>query len=133
MVAGICAGLAEYFEVDPTIVRVIFVLLTVPHGAGLLIYLIMWVIVPEAPVSRKKGVEPGVAASAPASDSTDKESEGAAPGKRPSHVFWGGILVVLGGILLLDAVLPIRLPGEVLVPAALVGAGVVLIARSFDS
>ena len=49
-IAGVCAGLAEYFSIDPTIVRVIFVLLLLPGGLpGLLPYLLLWVIIPVAP------------------------------------------------------------------------------------
>ena len=49
-IAGVCAGLAEYFNIDPTIVRVIFVLLLLPGGLpGLLPYILLWVIVPVNP------------------------------------------------------------------------------------
>ncbi|MFV0522618.1 MAG: PspC domain-containing protein [Mangrovibacterium sp.] len=47
MVAGVCAGIAEYFDLDPTIVRVIFAILLCGYGSGLLVYLVMWIIVPE--------------------------------------------------------------------------------------
>jgi phage shock protein C len=49
MVAGVAGGLGEYFSMDPTLVRLIFVLLTLAGGPGLLLYLILWVIMPEAP------------------------------------------------------------------------------------
>ena len=47
MLAGVCGGVAAYFNMDPTIVRVIYVLLTLAGAAGLLIYLIMWLLIPE--------------------------------------------------------------------------------------
>ncbi len=47
--AGVCGGLAEYLNVDPTLIRVLFVLLTVMGGAGAVIYLAMWIFVPEEP------------------------------------------------------------------------------------
>jgi phage shock protein C len=47
MLAGVCGGLADYFEVDPTIVRLIFVLALLIGGTGVLAYLIMWIIVPK--------------------------------------------------------------------------------------
>ncbi|MCA9984430.1 MAG: PspC domain-containing protein [Anaerolineales bacterium] len=47
MVAGVAAGLAEYFNIDPAIVRLLFVLMTVMGGHGLLIYLILWLVMPE--------------------------------------------------------------------------------------
>jgi len=46
MVAGVCGGLAEYFNIDPVIVRLIFVLVTLTSGLGLLIYLLLWMIMP---------------------------------------------------------------------------------------
>jgi phage shock protein C len=45
--AGVCGGLAEYFNVDVTLVRILFVVLAVCGGAGLLLYLAMWILVPD--------------------------------------------------------------------------------------
>ncbi|CUS02528.2 conserved protein of unknown function [Candidatus Promineifilum breve] len=45
VIAGVCAGLARYLGVDATVVRVVFVLLGL-FAAGLLIYLILWLIMP---------------------------------------------------------------------------------------
>ncbi len=51
MLAGVCAGLAAYFAIDPAIVRIIFVLLGLPGGApGILIYLVLWLVMPDEPV-----------------------------------------------------------------------------------
>jgi phage shock protein C len=47
MVAGVCGGLAEYFNVDATLIRILFVVLTVFGGAGLVLYLAMWILVPD--------------------------------------------------------------------------------------
>jgi len=47
MIAGVCGGLAEYFAVDPTIVRVAAVLLALADGVGIVAYLILWIVVPE--------------------------------------------------------------------------------------
>src|SRR6266498_298021 len=46
VLGGVAGGIADFFDVDPTLVRIIFVLLTLFGGSGLLIYLILWVIVP---------------------------------------------------------------------------------------
>src|SRR5690242_6321643 len=48
MVAGVCGGMAEYFAIDPVIVRIIAVALVFAGGAGLLAYLAAWLLVPEA-------------------------------------------------------------------------------------
>jgi phage shock protein C len=47
--AGVCGGLAQYFNVDATLIRVLFVLLAVLGGSGLVLYLAMWIIVPNEP------------------------------------------------------------------------------------
>jgi phage shock protein C len=49
MIAGVCAGVAEYLNLDPTHVRIGFVLLSILSAAfpGLLVYIILWVIMPE--------------------------------------------------------------------------------------
>jgi len=49
MLGGVCAGLGEYLAIDPTIIRLIFVLLFLTGSAGLWIYLIMLLIVPIKP------------------------------------------------------------------------------------
>ncbi len=48
MVAGVCAGLANYFNLDPSLVRLLFVLVFFLGGSALLIYLILWIVMPEA-------------------------------------------------------------------------------------
>jgi phage shock protein C len=47
--AGVCGGLAQYFNFDATLVRVLFVLLAVLGGSGLVLYVAMWIIVPKEP------------------------------------------------------------------------------------
>lgn len=50
MIAGICAGIAEYFEVDPTIIRIVYAILTVfTLFSGIIIYIILWIIIPKQP------------------------------------------------------------------------------------
>jgi phage shock protein C len=48
-IGGVCAGLANYFDLDPTIVRVIWFLAVFFAGAGLLVYVILWIVLPLAP------------------------------------------------------------------------------------
>ena len=49
MIAGVCGGVGEYLNVDPTILRVVAVLLIFADGIGLLAYLIGWVVIPRRP------------------------------------------------------------------------------------
>ena len=48
-IAGVCAGLAEYLDVDPTLIRILWVMLAIFGGCGVLAYLIAWIIMPEEP------------------------------------------------------------------------------------
>jgi phage shock protein C len=48
-VAGVCGGLAQYFNIDPTLIRVLFVVLAILGGSGLVLYLALWIIVPNEP------------------------------------------------------------------------------------
>ncbi len=47
MVAGVSSGLAEYFDIDPIIVRLLFVLVTFTIGSGIIIYIVLWIVMPE--------------------------------------------------------------------------------------
>ena len=47
-IAGVCAGVAHYFDMDPTIVRVIWGVLAFAYGAGVVAYIILWIIAPVA-------------------------------------------------------------------------------------
>jgi len=49
VIAGVCGGMGEYFNIDPVIVRIIFFLLMLPYGIGLLIYIFAWITVPLRP------------------------------------------------------------------------------------
>lgn len=49
MIGGVCGGLGEYLNVDPTIMRLVAVLLVFANGIGLLAYIIAWIIIPRNP------------------------------------------------------------------------------------
>ena len=48
MIGGVCAGIADYLGLDPTIVRIVWVLMLFFAGFGILLYLILWIIMPKA-------------------------------------------------------------------------------------
>ncbi len=48
--AGVCGGLGEYYDVDPTLIRIITVILFFAHGIGLLAYIIAWIAMPKEPL-----------------------------------------------------------------------------------
>ena len=48
-VCGVCGGLAEYFGIDPTIVRLVYAILAITYGSGLLLYIIAAIIMEDRP------------------------------------------------------------------------------------
>ncbi|MFA5145837.1 MAG: PspC domain-containing protein [Candidatus Omnitrophota bacterium] len=53
-IGGVCGGLGEFFDKDPTIFRILFVIISMLWGFGIIVYLIMWLIIPRKP----KGASP---------------------------------------------------------------------------
>jgi phage shock protein C len=49
IIAGVCGGIAEYSNIDPTIVRLLWLLFSLIWGTGLVAYIIAWIIIPEEP------------------------------------------------------------------------------------
>ncbi|HJZ24023.1 MAG TPA: PspC domain-containing protein [Candidatus Babeliales bacterium] len=49
-IAGICGGLANYFDIDPVIVRLAWVLLFFLGGSGIFLYIVAWIIIPLEPL-----------------------------------------------------------------------------------
>lgn len=47
-IGGVCAGLAHYFDIDPTIVRLIFLVAFFGFGTGLLVYIVLWFVMPQS-------------------------------------------------------------------------------------
>lgn len=59
MIAGVCGGIAEYFNIDVTIIRIIAVILLLPGAApGFLPYVILWIIVPKKPKATQANIPP---------------------------------------------------------------------------
>lgn len=48
-VAGVCAGIGEYFDIDPTIVRLLWLFLVLAVGTGILAYILAWIVMPDKP------------------------------------------------------------------------------------
>jgi phage shock protein C len=49
IIGGVCGGIAEYFDVDPVLVRVVLVVVALMGGTGVLLYLILWAVLPLTP------------------------------------------------------------------------------------
>lgn len=102
MIGGVAGGLAEYFEIDPVIVRVLFIVATLGWGLSLVAYIILWIIVPdESKVEmdnyfNKK--EPGDINSEPSIIEVESLEK-----KRSNRRLIGGIILIcLGMVFLMD-------------------------------
>lgn len=109
ILAGVAAGIANYFEIDPNIIRLLFIVLTVFGGSGLLIYIVLWLLLPtdgshavEGKDTFKENVEQMKEAVKEFAKEIKKEVhhvEGEKKGKSQQSL--GIILVVIGLIFLL--------------------------------
>ncbi|HEY3218591.1 MAG TPA: PspC domain-containing protein [Candidatus Limnocylindria bacterium] len=136
VIAGVCGGLAEYLQVDPTLVRVVFVIAgLLTAGVAFLGYLVLVVLMP-----LPGRPTPFVTSSTPASGepSADAAGQSAAPVASPSdpvsmerrRATFGYFLVALGVVFLLSNLGAFRIVRWDLVwPLVLVGAGVLLLAQ----
>jgi phage shock protein C len=123
MVGGVAAGVAEWLNTDPALVRIAWALLVpLTAGAALLAYIVAWVVVPEAPSLPASTVagEAGTEAETPAADQPARRDDGR------TAMLVGGGLVVLGLWFLLREYLPDFNWGLVW-PLLLVAAGAVIL------
>ncbi|MDD1723546.1 MAG: PspC domain-containing protein [Methanospirillum sp.] len=58
ILGGVCGGFGHYMDIDPVLVRILFILLILVWGAGILIYLIAWIIIPLEPEEADYEVHP---------------------------------------------------------------------------
>jgi phage shock protein C len=77
VIAGVCGGVAEYLNLDPIIVRILWILLIFIGGSGILFYILSWILIPVNP------------------------NQANLPVRKNGHQVWGIILITLGVILLL--------------------------------
>ena len=118
MIAGVCGGMAEYFDIDPVIVRLLTVLLVFAGGAAILIYLLGWLIIPKAP----EGSEAVATTETPSPEtSEDKGNRG--------RLVAGLILLIFGFIFLASNFIPWFQFGK-LWPLLLIVIGIVVIFKS---
>jgi len=133
MLGGVCAGLAAYFGLDVTLVRIIFVLMALGTGFGVFLYLLLWIVVPAegaAPAASGQGVGGEMADRA---RDFGKEVSGALSRPNPRMgAFFGVALIVLGLIWLansLDVPWLRWLDFDILWPVLLIVGGVAVILR----
>ena len=109
VLAGVCGGIGRYFGIDPVLIRIAFVVLTLAGGAGVLAYLIGWVAIPE----ERPGEHATTAVASRPPDATT------------ASLLIGGVLVVAGAFLLADRLVPSL--GRFMWPLILIGLGVAIV------
>lgn len=57
IIGGVCGGLGEYLSIDPTVIRILYVLFALTGGSGIFIYLILLLIIPEEPWEKESATE----------------------------------------------------------------------------
>lgn len=116
VLGGVCSGLGNYFDTDPTIWRVLFFLLFFLGCSGLLIYIILWIAMPE------KKWQPGTTVEdATVTDSVNTDS-------KSQHGSWtaGLILIGIGTIALIGRYIP-QINWHTIWPIILIVIGIILI------
>jgi len=152
VIGGVAGGLAEYFDIDPVIVRLVFVIVALAGGGGLLVYLILWIVLPEntTPNFTFQQAKPGYSQSEPSAkeettysnpgDSDWKQTTEPSAGSPFSNghkerntggLIGGLVLITLGCLFLIDRFIPNIDFGD-LWPVLLVVIGAVLIATNLS-
>lgn len=88
MIDGVCGGIAQYFDLDPTLVRIAWVILTLLGGSGIILYIAAMIIIPKEPY-------PGFQYGQP-------PQPGQSPSSKKNSFFWGILLIVVGLFLFFD-------------------------------
>jgi len=123
IIAGVCGGLAQYFQIDSSLVRIIFVLLAIGGGSGLLIYLILWLVIPVKKETERENDKDKV-------KSIAKEIKLETKMKRTKRInILGVVLILVGLVSLWNQVFPKLIDWEIVWPVILVLIGILLIFR----
>jgi phage shock protein C len=98
VIAGVCGGIGEYFSIDPVWVRIVMVLLIFAGGLGILLYLLLWILVPENP---NQGITKKTEAEHLASNVVEKLEKKRK--KDTGLLILGSVLIVLGVVFLFQS------------------------------
>ena len=136
-IAGVAAGLADYFDIDPLLVRLIFVILALAGGGGVLIYIILWIVTPERPFELNQTNNNSTMENQQSSYGDPKPPE-QTPQPKSNHpeqknrgnLIGGLVLITLGILFLADEFIPNINFGD-LWPIILIVIGAGLLINSF--
>ena len=126
VIGGVSGGLAEYMNIDPVIVRILFVLLVLFGGSGVLVYIILWIVIPEKPVDYGSYFSGGTGGAASDADSQEAPADQMINRRANSGLIAGILLIAFGLLILADRLMPMYNVWDFW-PLLLVGAGILLI------
>jgi phage shock protein PspC (stress-responsive transcriptional regulator) len=147
ILGGVAGGVADYFDMDPSIVRIVWAILALATGGiFLVLYIVMWIVVPEGPsaatVAQAAATDPAAPPPEPGSEATVTDAVAPVAASAPTWevqeqrlrrggssgaVIFGVILIGLGIWFLIDQYVP-AINSDLLWPVALVVLGIVLLA-----
>jgi len=132
IIAGVCSGLAQYFQIDATLMRVVFVLLLIGGGSGFLIYLVLWLIIPkeggkEVKVDREKNVKEFAQDLGDKAQTVASEIRSEIKSSKRKGNFFGLVLIIVGVAILVEKLVPVELNWDYIWPGVLIFLGLYLI------
>lgn len=137
VIGGVCGGLGNLLNVDPILFRILFVLACIFGGSGLIVYIVLWIVIPleETPIinTKKETVMEKENKSQKFSGEIKNDTmEQKKKQQKNDGNLWGGlILITLGAIFLIDRFVP-RIDFGDLWPLILVVVGIILISKSYQ-
>jgi len=134
IVAGVSSGIADYFQIDTTLVRIIFVLLAIGGGSGILIYLVLWLVIPkekgkENKIDRGKEIKEFVEDIGKKTQTAASEIRGEVKCSKQRGSFFGLVLIILGVAILVERFAPIEIEWNYVWPGILIFLGLYLVFR----
>jgi phage shock protein C len=135
MLFGVAGGFAEWLEVDPAVVRIVWALLILAGGAGVLLYIVAAIVIPEEPYALGSPAAPGSDAPGGATDpvavpgpgmSGSSVDRGGRHRDTNGPVILGGLLVLVGGWFLARDLLP-AFDDRLVLPGFLIVLGLFLV------
>lgn len=136
VIGGVAGGLAEYFNLDPLVVRILFVVLAIVGGGGVILYVALWIFVPENPdpgfqTFNTKNMENETKFDQKYEQGNKEPWRDPVRNKNNGNLIGGLILITLGVLFLLDRFMP-RVDFGDLWPVILIVAGIAVLAGSFS-
>jgi phage shock protein C len=128
VVGGVCSGLGLYFGIDPAIVRLVFVILAVAGGAGVPLYIVLWLVMP---AEDRLGAAPQSVVQENAAEMGQRVADRGTWTNVPrERTIWAAIgFIVLGILLLINNVFGLSL-GDFLFPVVLIVLGIILVTQA---